>query len=92
MCYDNGCIGLLIIMKNVCFFFFFYMIYVYVFLFSLYGDDVNLELSKICIQFIYVMVKCCGIMGYLVSYFFLFCIKLVYYFLCYEDGLIYDNI
>lgn len=68
------------------------MIYAYVPLPSLHGDDVNLELSKIRIQPIYVTAKRRGIMGYLVSHFLLLCTKLAYYFLRHEDGLIYDNI
>ncbi|MBD2652724.1 aromatic ring-hydroxylating dioxygenase subunit alpha [Synechocystis sp. FACHB-383] len=92
MRYDNGCIGLLTIMKNVRFFPPLHMIYAYTPLPSLQADGVNTELSKIRIQPIYVTAKRPGIIGYLVSHFLLFCTRLAYYFLRHEDGLIYDNI
>jgi hypothetical protein len=92
MRYDNACIGLLTIMKNVRFFPPLHMIYAYAPVPSINPYGVDPELSKIKIQPIYVTAKRRGLWGWLVSQFLLICTRLAYYMLRHEDGLIYDNI
>ncbi len=92
MRYANGCIGLLTIMKNVRLFPPLHMIYAYTTIPSLSPCGINVPLSKIRIQPIYVTAKRPGIWGWLISQFLLICTRLSYYMLRDEDGKIYDNI
>lgn len=82
MRYQNACLGLLTTMKNVKLLPPLHMIYAYL----------PLEPGKIKVQNIYVAARRPGILGWVLTYFLLFCTKMLYLFLKGEDGKIYDNI
>ncbi|WP_254567627.1 Rieske (2Fe-2S) protein [Oscillatoria sp. HE19RPO] len=82
MRYQNACLGLLTTMKNVKYVPPLHMIYAYL----------PVEPGKIKVQNIYVAARRPGILGWVVTYFLLFCTKMLYLFLKGEDGKIYDNI
>ncbi|MCT7956263.1 Rieske 2Fe-2S domain-containing protein [Laspinema palackyanum] len=82
MRYQNACLGLLTTMKNVKLLPPLHMIYAYL----------PVEPGKIKVQNIYVAARRPGIWGWVVTYFLLFCTKMLYLFLKGEDGKIYDNI